>query len=121
MTNQNNDTAGVTVTPTPPAGLTTTEAGGAATFTVVLNSQPTADVTVVLSSGDATEGTVAPASLTFTPANWNTPQAATVTGVDDLIADGNVTYLIVTAPAVSGDPKYLGIRCRRCVGDEPGQ
>ena len=28
------------------AGLTTTEAGGTATFTVVLNSQPTADVTI---------------------------------------------------------------------------
>ena len=35
---------GITVTPTP--GLTTTEAGGTATFTVVLNTQPTADVTI---------------------------------------------------------------------------
>ena len=44
VTNTDNDTAGITVTPT--TGLTTTEAGGTATFTVVLNTQPTADVTI---------------------------------------------------------------------------
>ena len=46
VTNTDNDVAGITVTPT--AGLTTTEAGGTATFTVVLNTQPTADVTIAL-------------------------------------------------------------------------
>ena len=69
MTNTDNDAAGITVTPT--TGLTTTEAGGTATFTVVLTTQPTADVTIGLSSSDTTEGTVSPASLTFTTANWN--------------------------------------------------
>ena len=54
MTNTDNDTAGITVTPT--SGLTTTEAGGTATFTVVLNTQPTADVTIGLTSSDTTEG-----------------------------------------------------------------
>ena len=49
----------------------TTEAGGTATFTVVLNTQPTANVTIGLSSSDTTEGTVSPASLTFTTANWS--------------------------------------------------
>ena len=57
VTNTDNDAAGITVTPT--TGLTTTEAGGTATFTVVLNTQPTADVTIALSSSDTTEGTVA--------------------------------------------------------------
>ncbi|MEG3869747.1 Calx-beta domain-containing protein, partial [Microcoleus sp. Z1_B2] len=37
-----NDIAGITVSPT--SGLTTTEAGGKATFTIKLDSQPTADV-----------------------------------------------------------------------------
>ena len=46
VTNTDNDSAGVTVTPT--SGLTTTEAGGTATFTVVLTSRPTADVTIGL-------------------------------------------------------------------------
>src|SRR5439155_448535 len=94
VTNTDNDLAGVTVTPI--AGLTTTEAGGTATFTVALNSQPTANVSIGLASSDLTEGTVAPASLTFTAANWNTPQTVTVTGVDDAIADGNIAYTIVT-------------------------
>ena len=54
MTNTDNDAAGITVTPT--AGLTTTEAGGTATFTVVLTTQPTADVTIALSSSDTDRG-----------------------------------------------------------------
>ena len=107
VTNTDNDTAGVTVTPT--SGLTTTEAGGAATFTVVLKSQPTADVTIGLSSSNPAEGTVDRASLVFTPANWNLPQTVTVTGVNDLIVDGNVVYTIVTAAAVSADPNYNGV------------
>src|SRR2546426_5219747 len=107
VTNTDNDTAGITVTPT--SGLTTTEGGGTATFTVVLTSQPTANVTIGLSSNDLTEGTVSPASLTFTSGNWNTAQTVTVTGVNDFVADGNVAYTIVTAPATSTDGGYSGI------------
>ena len=70
---------------------------------MVLNAQPTADVTIALSSSDTTEGTVLPASLTFTAANWNMPQTVTVTGVDDALDDGDVAYTIVTAPATSTD------------------
>ncbi|MFN8531664.1 MAG: Calx-beta domain-containing protein, partial [Anaerolineae bacterium] len=106
-TNTDNDAAGGTVTPT--SGLTTTEAGGTATFTVALNTQPNADVTIGLSSSDTTEGTVSPASLTFTSGSWNTPQTVTVTGVDDLVIDGSIGYTIVTAPAVSGDSYYNGL------------
>ncbi len=43
VTNTDNDAAGITVTPTVRPGHD--RAGGTATFTVVLNSQPTADVT----------------------------------------------------------------------------
>src|SRR3989454_670972 len=107
VTNTDNDTAGITVTPT--SGLTTTEGGGTATFTVVLTSQPTANVTIGLSSNDLTEGTVSPASLTFTSGNWNTAQTVTVTGVNDFVADGNVAYSIVTAPATSTDGGYSGM------------
>ncbi len=105
-TNSDDDVAGIVVTPT--SGLVTTEAGGTATFTVVLTSVPTADVTIGLSSSDLTEGTVAPASLTFTPADALVPKTVTVTGADDAVSDGNVAYTIVTAPAVSADPLYTG-------------
>src|SRR5439155_1117926 len=67
VTNTDNDTPGITVTPT--SGLATTESGGTATFTVVLATQPTANVTIGLSPSDLTEGTVAPPSLTLTPGN----------------------------------------------------
>ena len=106
VTNTDDDTAGITVTPT--SGLTTTEAGGTATFTVVLNAQPTADVAIGLSSSNTAEGTVGP-SLTFTSANWNAPQTVTVTGVNDALDDGDIAYTIVTAAATSADALYNGI------------
>jgi gliding motility-associated-like protein len=104
VTNINNDVAGILVNPT--SGLQTTEAGGQATFTIRLNSQPLNNVTVSLSSSNTAEGTASPASLTFTPTNWSTPQTVTITGVDDDIDDGNINYTIVTAPATSTDTKY---------------
>ncbi len=103
VTNADNDASGITVTPM--SGLITSEAGGSATFTVVLGSQPSANVTIGLSSSNIAEGTVSPASLTFT-ANWNTPQRVTIKGVDDKIVDGNKAYTIVTAPAVSTDTRF---------------
>ena len=106
VTNKDNDSAGVTVTPT--SGLTTTEAGGTATFTIVLTSEPTANVSIGLSSSDTTEGTVSPTSVTFTPSNWNVPQTVTVTGVDDNVVDGDQGYTIVTSAATSTDPGYSG-------------
>ncbi len=96
--------AGVKVAPT--GGLVTTEAGGTATFTVVLKSQPTADVTIALASSNVSEGTVGSATLTFTASNWSTPQGVTVTGVDDVPCDGNVAYAILTAAARSTDRGY---------------
>src|SRR5207237_1096312 len=104
LTNRNDDTAGITVQPA--AGLVTTEASGTATFTVVLTSQPLADVTVPLSSSKPAEGTVSPTGLSFAPTTWNVPQTVTVTGVNDFVDDGDVAYQIVTAAAISSDPKY---------------
>ena len=94
VTNTDDDSAGVTVSPT--SGLTTTEAGGTATFTVVLTSRPTADVMIGLGTSDTTEGAAAPTPLRFTSLNWNTPQTVTVTGADDILDDGDVAYTIVT-------------------------
>ena len=102
-----NDSAGVTVNPA--VGLETTEAGGTATFSVVLTSQPIADVTIPLASSDSSEGTISVSSLTFTPANWNIAQVVTITGVDDLQDDGDVQFSVLTTTVVSGDTNYNGI------------
>ncbi|NLE27780.1 MAG: hypothetical protein GX625_21075, partial [Clostridiaceae bacterium] len=107
VTNTDDDTAGITVNPT--SGLTTTEAGGTATFTVALNTQPAGEVTIGLSSSDASEGAVAATSLTFTAANWNVAQTATISGQNDAVADGDIAYTIITAAATSSDPKYSGV------------
>src|SRR5688500_14037519 len=64
---------------------------------------------MALISSDTTEGTVAPASLTFTTANWNVAQTVTVTGVNDTIVDGPIAYTIVTAAATSTDTAYSGV------------
>lgn len=99
-------TPGVTVTPA--TGVATTEGGGAASFTVVLNTPPTADVTIPLATSDVSEGAVSLASLTFTPSNWSKPQTVTVIGRNDSFADGDKSYSVVLGPATSADPAYAG-------------
>jgi subtilisin family serine protease len=106
LTNQDNDVAGVIVSA--PSAATTTEAGGSVNFTVRLNSQPTANVTIPVSSSDTTEGSVSTSSLVFTSANWNTAQTVTVTGVNDTIVDGNIPYSVILGLASSTDTVYNG-------------
>ena len=73
-----NDTPGVTVTPT---SLTVGE-GGSGTYTVALDTLPSGDVTVAISSDNA-DVTADPASLTFSTSNWATPQTVTVSAAED--------------------------------------
>ena len=94
------------ITVTPPGSNQTTEGGGSVTFSVVLTTQPTNNVTINVQSNDPTEGIVTPGTLTFTPFNFNTPQAVTVTGLDDAIDDGNIPYQVVIDPAISSDTNY---------------
>ncbi|HAV32300.1 MAG TPA: hypothetical protein DCX79_09890 [Planctomycetaceae bacterium] len=106
LSNTDDDTAGITVGTI--SGTTTTEAGAVVSFTIRLNSEPTADVTLAFSSSDATEGSVSPASVTFTAANWNTPVTVTGTGVDDTFFDGNIAWTLVIGAAASSDTLYNG-------------
>lgn len=102
-------TATGTVSVSVPVGLSTTEYGSSASFTVVLDSAPLALVTIPVSSSDTSEGTVAVSSLAFLPSNWNVPQTITVTGVDDALVDGDITYSILLGTAVSADINWNGI------------
>lgn len=104
--NVDDETYGINVTPT--SGLTTTEAGGTAQFSVFLNRAPSADVTIGLSSDTVAEGLPGVSSLIFNSTNWNVPQIVTVTGVDDPRKDGNKSYKIITAAAISADASYNG-------------
>ncbi|WP_455220126.1 hypothetical protein, partial [Kaarinaea lacus] len=111
VTNQDNDTSGspvVGVTVSPTAGLITSEDAAAATVSLVLDAQPSDTVSISVTSSDTSEGTVAPGSLQFNAANWDTPQTVTVTGVDDADVDGDIAYNVNFA-AQSNDTRYNGI------------
>ena len=105
LTNADNDTANIMQTA---IGSETSESGGTVTISMVLTSEPTADVKITPASSDTGEGTVSPETLTFTPSNWNTQQTITVTGVGDGINDPNESYQI-TFTVSSDDTNYGAI------------
>ena len=79
VTVQDDDTRGVTVS----AATLTVNEGSTGTYTVKLDSQPTASVTVTPSKTGSSDVTFAPASLTFTKLSWPFTQTVTVTAADD--------------------------------------
>jgi hypothetical protein len=87
----------------------TSESAGTATFTIVLDTPPSANVSIGLTSTDVSEGTASPTSLTFTPGNWSLTQTVIVTGADDNVDDGDVVYTIATDPATCADVDYDGV------------
>ena len=88
----------------------TDETGTTRTFTVKLNSPPTANVSINLISTDTNEVTIlSGATLTFTPLNWNTNQTVTLQGMDDTILDGDQTIAIQLQAATSSDASYNGL------------
>ena len=106
-----------------PVPITITEAGGTTvsedgstttdTYTVVLDSQPSASVTVTATAGAGAQvqgpgGTAGgAATLTFTTTNWNQAQTITVTGVDDDIDNtGDARTVTIAHAASSTDSTY---------------
>ena len=89
LTLEDDDARGVTVSET---GLDIAEGGGG-TYTVVLDSQPTGQVTVTpaRTSGDA-DVTVSGA-LTFTADDWAAPRTVTVSAAHDLDADDDAAVI----------------------------
>ena len=84
------------------------EYGTTATFTVKLQTQPSAAVTVAVTSQDTSEGRVSPASLLFSTSTWNTARTVTVTGVDDTLTDNDQTWNVRLDPS-SSDTTYNGL------------
>jgi hypothetical protein len=64
--------------------------GGTGTFTLALSSAPTANTTVAIAASGNTGLTASPESLTFTPADYATPQTVTVTA--DASGTGTTTF-----------------------------
>jgi hypothetical protein len=104
VTVQDDDTAGITVDPT---SLSIDE-GNSNTFTITLDSKPTADVTITLSK-ENDECSISPTSVTLTDSNWNTGKKVTVSATDDDVDDGNQSCDVTTDDAASADTKYNGM------------
>ena len=105
----------VPITITEAGGTTVSEDGSTTTdsYTVVLDSQPSASVTVSATAGTGaqvqgpggTAGTTV--TLTFTTTNWNQAQTITVTGVDDDIDNtGDARTVTIAHAASSTDSTY---------------
>lgn len=82
------------------------EAGATDSYTVVLTSQPTANVTITLNGGSQLQAT--PSTLTFTSSNWNIAQTVTVSAIDDTLVEGTHGGTIAHS-ASSGDGGYQGL------------
>ena len=118
LTITDNDTAGVTVDTDPDTQGVQTEAlalseghatDASKTYAVVLNTQPSGNVVIDVTSTDAGAVTVSPATLTFAPTGsterWDQPQTVTVTAVDDADAVDEtvaVTHAIDTGATDDG-------------------
>jgi len=84
--------------PLTPPGVTIVESGGSTdvteggatdTYTIVLNSVPTANVTISFNTGSQV---AAISPITFTPANALTPQVITVSAIDDAVFGRGCKY-----------------------------
>ena len=106
VTTADDDSPGLVVTESD-GSTSVSESGGTDDFTVELQTQPTSDVVILVSSGDTDEAVVGPALLTFTPVSWNIAQTVTVTGVDDPLLDGTQTTAItLSVDAAASDDDY---------------
>ncbi|MCC5620913.1 Calx-beta domain-containing protein [Nostoc sp. CHAB 5715] len=83
-----------------------TEGGTDDSYSLVLGSQPSADVTITISSGKQIKTSTQ--ALTFTALNWNVAQNVTVTAVDDVVIEGDDSETIQHT-ATSSDANYDGI------------
>ena len=144
VVNRDDDTAGITITSISglvrqPQGivslkravdtvldhtsqLITSEAGHTVSFAVVLDTEPTASVTLAIKCSDLTEGALSTETLTFihynpnqpvtdgdnqkTATHWHTPQMVTVTGLPDNLIDGMQSYNVTVTPVSGDDPIY---------------
>ena len=100
---RSDDAAGITLSP---ASLTVNEESSAS-YTVVLDAQPSANVTVTITGQSGTDVSINPATpLTFTSSTWSTAQRVTVSAVDDSDFDNEEVTLLHTA---TGATEYASV------------
>ena len=105
LTLGDDDERGVTVRPTE----LRLRPGERKSYTLRLSSEPTATamVEVIVPPASILDLTVEPATLTFTPATWQTPQTVEVTAHADSVADASATHLELEHAVSGGDYDQL--------------
>ncbi len=88
--------------------VTVTE-GGSGTYTVKLNLQPTSDVVINVTRSGSADVTASPATLTFTPGNWNTAQTVTVRAAQDADAANDAAAIAHAVVAAQSANEYDGV------------
>ena len=95
--------------------------GGTATFSVSLDAEPAATVTVAVAvdSGDTDITIASGGSLTFTDLTWNTPQTVTVAAAEDnsdtadgsaqIEVDSTETDTVIVTATEADDDAYLTV------------
>jgi uncharacterized protein (TIGR03118 family) len=83
------------------------EGGGPATYSIVLKTVPTANVTVTLTPDPQLH--LSATTLVFTPINWADPQTVTVSAPDDFIVQGSSHNVLITHSARSADTNFNNI------------
>ncbi len=87
---EDDDTRGVTITPTEVTVIEGHATENQAEYTVVLNSRPTgSNVEVTFSGHDGDDFSINRSSIIFTSGNWNSAVTVTVTVTDDFIDEAN--------------------------------
>ncbi len=88
----------------------TNENATSISFTVVLDKQPTTNVSLNVTSDNTNEIISNISNLVFTNSDWNIPKTITLTGVDDSDIDGEVPVKVTIAVEdTSSDNDYHGI------------
>jgi hypothetical protein len=99
------------------AGLTVREGGPGDTYTLVLSTPPTSDVTITVTpdiqlivecDGGGGGAPGLPGTVIFTPADWGVPRVVTVSAFKDDIPEGPHTGTVSHA-AASSAPAYDGL------------
>ena len=99
------DTGGLLIFRPGGGAISVTEGGASDTYALQLKSIPSDIVNVTLTSTD-NYATTSAYFYTFTPFDWNVPQYATVSAVDNVVADGTRTANI-RHTLTSLDPNFI--------------
>ena len=106
MYNLDDDSAGLIVS----AIDSVSETGSITTFSIRLRTSIYSITQVTIVNSDPTEVSINQSQLVFTPSNWSVPQTVQITGVDDLLLDGDIFVdLLLTIDATICDSYYCNL------------